>query len=121
MTSHSDSVTLHERLLVLIQELEAESSEAFTPEYKEGLAFAKHKIAELAKLAETKLHIQRGVVAKCPFGLTWFSERPYWDAKAEMWVCSGQIEFLEIDDIVTDPWESSHPKGGQDCIVEVQL
>lgn len=121
MTSHSDSVTLHERLLVLIQELEAESSEAFTPEYKEGLAFAKHKIAELAKLPETKLHIQRGVVAKCPFGLTWFPERPYWDSKAGTWVCSGQIAFSEIDEIVTDPWESSHPEGGQDCIVEVQL
>lgn len=72
--------------------------------------------------SQPAVSVKAGWYAKDFLGVHWFERKPTWfgewDYEIEM-----RGKFASAEDIgggITDPWETSHPNGGPECIMEVK-
>lgn len=64
--------------------------------------------------------VRKGWYAKDANGLAWFKEEPKYAGYGSWYPCDPDSNYInDIDGVIIDPWEESHPNGGPECVMEV--
>lgn len=111
--------TIREQLQALVDEYKWLQS-AWTETL---LLDSKNVINNLESILATEppaVTVRKGWYAKDANGLAWFKEEPKYAGYGSWYPCDPDSNYInDIDGVIIDPWEESHPNGGPECVMEV--